>query len=205
MTVTTDVAATRRDGGRDSSCRRGSATSAPRATKEPMLLVVLRPAARFRLCEGSVVSASASERRARKRRVSTAACEPHLVGDLLVGETLATRERREAWRCCSGMARSAACKPKSSSVSRFVGWNALLDHHEIARGLDESAPVRVALLRQADVVRDFEQPGRFEFGSRAALDSPEGVQERDLVASSASSRLPSWCLQNERILRWWRS
>ena len=56
----------------------------------------------------------------------------------------------------------------------------LLDQLEVRRGLHEAAAIRVALLREADVVRDLVEPRRLELGRRAAPEPTEGVHERDL-------------------------
>jgi hypothetical protein len=56
----------------------------------------------------------------------------------------------------------------------------LLDQLHVARRLDESPPVGVPLLGQADVVRDLEEPRRLELGRGPALEPAERVQERRL-------------------------
>ena len=70
------------------------------------------------------------------------------------------------------MARNAVSKPKKLIGVAFMGWNTLLDQLESPDTSTSRRRYELALLRQADVVRDFEQPGRFGSGSRAAFDPP---------------------------------
>src|SRR5262249_24523087 len=58
--------------------------------------------------------------------------------------------------------------------------NDLLQHLEVVRRLDPSTPPRRAPARQADVVRDLEQPRRLDLGDDAALQATERVHERRL-------------------------
>src|SRR5581483_8871234 len=56
----------------------------------------------------------------------------------------------------------------------------LLERVEVGGHVDEAALVGGALLREADVLGDLEEPGRLELGRGSALEAAEGVQERGL-------------------------
>src|SRR5205823_12806585 len=62
----------------------------------------------------------------------------------------------------------------------LVGRHELFYQLEVSRRLDQAPPVRGALLRDADVVRDLVQPRRFELRRRAALEPAKRVHEGDL-------------------------
>ena len=133
-----------------------------------------------RFATGGCSSPVASERRARKMSVSTAACDSSSSAAISRYERPCHSRRRIARRWVSGSCSSTSCSPISSSARRDGAGRQLLDDLEVGRRLDAAAAPRRAAARQADVVGDLEEPRRLELGHDAALDAAERVQERAL-------------------------
>ena len=166
-----------------------TATAATFAATLPPTNAAFRPATRLlqssaramrRFFTGGCSSPLASERRARKMRVSTAACDTSSSAAISRYESPCHSRRRIARRWVSGSCSRTSWSPISSSPRRAGAGASSSIHLEVGRRLDAAPPPRRAASRETDVVGDLEEPGRLELGHDAALDPTEGVQERAL-------------------------
>src|SRR5439155_16236839 len=116
---------------------------------------------------------------AEEQRLDGGLRQHQLVRDLAVGESLPLTEQERAALLLGQHAEGARQAEELVRVA-VVGRDDLLDQLEVARRLDEPPPVGVALLRQADVVRDLEEQRALEFGRRPALETAKRIHEGDL-------------------------
>ena len=114
--------------------------------------------------------------RAEDQRLDGGLRELELLGDLAVGEPCHSRSRI-ARRWFSGICSRTSCRPISSSARRDgAGVSSSTTSKSVGDSIRPRRQRRAAA-READVVRDLEEPRRLELRHDAALDPAERVQE----------------------------
>ena len=102
-----------------------------------------------------------------------------LVGDLAIREPLPLAEEDRAALVLRHLLEDVL-EADQLVAARGRRRRQLLDDLEVGGRLDPAPPPRGAASRQADVVRDLEQPGRLELRLDPAPKAAEGVEERAL-------------------------